>query len=313
MTESLIDTACPLCGSHRAVTAERVLMAPIATYWQGMGYDLKSAFPGLPDELEKRDCPRCALKFFLPRLIGGPDLYAALQTKDYYYGASKWEFTAVLKYLSTGSDARTLLEFGCGAGRFLEQAEPYFEEARGIDFNEDAVALCRRKGLVAEVTDLAAINRMFDVVVAFQIMEHVAEPGQAFDDLAALVEPGGLLVVAVPNEDGPLGELQENFLNLPPHHFTRWSRRTLDYLAASRQLQLEHYSCEPLSEVLYLTLLNERFSRGLAADGLVARLFAALARRIATARALVDLDAARERLPGHTQIAAFRKPGSGVA
>ena len=289
-------------------------MAPIAAYWQRIGYDLEAAFPGLPNALEKRDCPRCVLRFFLPRLIGGPDLYATLQKSAIYYGASKWEFVETLRLLADEPHARTLLEFGCGGGAFLEQAAPHFEDVRGVDFNEDAVALCRRKGLVAEVKDLAAINRMFDVVVAFQVMEHVAEPGQVFDGLAALVEPGGLLVVAVPNEDGPLGELQENFLNLPPHHFTRWSRRTLDYLAASRQLQLEHYSCcEPLSEVLYLTLLNERFSRGLAADGFVARLLAALARRIATARALVGFDAARESLPGHTQIAAFRKPGSEVA
>lgn len=310
MTHSLEHAACPLCGSQRTVVVARVAMAPIAAYWQGMGYDLKGAFPGLPDELEKRDCPRCALKFFLPRLIGGADLYAALQKTAIYYGGAKWEFAQVLRLLANEAQARTLLEFGCGGGAFLKEAALHFEEVRGVDFNEDAVALCRRKGLVAEVTDLAAINSTFDVVVAFQILEHVAQPGQVFDDLAALVEPGGLLVVAVPNEDGPLGELQDNFLNLPPHHFTRWTRRTLDHLAVSRQLQLEQYYCEPLSEPLYLTLLNERLNRGLAADGLVARAFTAVARRIAIARALVGLDAARERLVGHTQIAVFRKPGS---
>ena len=288
-------------------------MAPIAHYWRGMGYDLSTAFPNLPDRLERRDCVCCDLKFYLPQLIGGADLYAALQRNDFYYGVSKWEFTAVLKHLSTDPSARSLLEFGCGAGHFLKQATPLFEEVQGIDFNEDAVAFCRQNSLNVDVAELSTIDRMYDVIVTFQVLEHLARPGEAFEQLARLVRPGGQLIVAVPNEDGPLGELEHDFLNLPPHHFTRWTRRTLEYLAVSNGLTLEKHVCEQLSESLYVTLVEERFNRNFAPGGVLNRVFYGLARRVAVALALAELDSTRKQLVGHTQIAFYRRPGASGA
>jgi SAM-dependent methyltransferase len=298
---------CPLCNSDRPFPEARVATAPIVTYWRQIDYDIQAAFPSLPEFLTKQRCPRCDLRFFLPRVIGGADLYATLQRTAFYYEATKWEFGEVLRLLVNSEPSSSMLEFGCGRGRFLEQVRTYFDRVVGIDFNEDALADCRAKGLEVGSFDLAGIKERYDVVATFQVMEHLPNPGAVFAQLAGLVRSGGRFIVAVPNEDGPLGELQEDFLNLPPHHFTRWTKRTMCFLADAHGLEIEHYACEPLSETLFLTLMNERFARHLAERGLVARLIAAVARRIAIADSLTQFDATRKRLAGHTQIAVYHK------
>jgi len=307
------NNACPLCGFAVPISMAAVPTAPIAAYWYQYGYDVKTAFPDLPMELTKFRCPQCDLRFFLPRLVGGPDLYAALQRSDIYYGAWKWEFAEVLALLARGDRARTLLEFGCGRGNFLEQAAPYFARVRGMDFNDDALAECRKKGLDVGRFEASELDQHYDVVVSFQVMEHLADPGETVTKLAALVRGGGLLIVAVPNEDSPLGELESNYLNLPPHHFTRWTERTMRFLTNDNDLQLEQYIREPLSEMLYLALVNERISRYLSKKGLFARVLAAAVRRIAIASALTQFDSIRKRLAGHTHIAVYRKIGSSSA
>ena len=308
MTMQGANSVCPLCASRRLVATSRIPVAPIAAYWRGIGYDLKAAFPDLPDFLTKFHCPRCDLRFFLPRLIGEADLYAALQRTEIYYGATKWEFATVLSLLAKQEQNGSLLEYGCGRGNFLEQVSPYFSRALGVDFNEQALAECREKGLDVSSPDPSALDETYDVIVSFQVLEHLPNPGEVVADLAGRLGPGGCLVVAVPNEDGPLGEIENNFLNLPPHHFTRWTQRTMRYLAKMNGLELERYICEPLNEALYLTLLNERFARHLSEEGFLARLLSAAARRIAIGGALARFDEIRTHLAGHTQIAMYRKP-----
>src|SRR6185503_11843347 len=49
---------------------------------------------------------------------------------------------------------KNVLDIGCGRGEFLEMMRDAGVPARGIDLSEESAALCREKGLVAEVADL---------------------------------------------------------------------------------------------------------------------------------------------------------------
>lgn len=51
------------------------------------------------------------------------------------------------------------------------------------------------------------------------------------------LKPGGKLILAVPSEDSFLSITEGGWLNMPPHHVTRWKDSALHY-ALERQLDL---------------------------------------------------------------------------
>ena len=78
-------------------------------------------------------------------------------------------------------------------------------------------------------------DRRFDVVCAFQVLEHVADPLAFIAEAKARLNPGGLLFIGVPNRESYVGRLRDFPLDMPPHHVMRWSRRALAALACRRR------------------------------------------------------------------------------
>jgi O-antigen chain-terminating methyltransferase len=111
-------------------------------------------------------------------------------------------------YVEKFADARNLLDIGCGRGEFLRSAREAGIGARGIDLNEESVALCRSKGLEAEVADLfaylpALADSSLGGVYCAQVIEHIA-PERLPDMirlLSAKVATGGLVAFETPNPE----------------------------------------------------------------------------------------------------------------
>lgn len=73
----------------------------------------------------------------------------------------------------------------------------------------------------------------YDVVCHFQVLEHVPDPLKFMQACADVLRPGGLLIVAVPSRDSFLSLVENNWLNLPPHHLTLWSDRALESILSN--------------------------------------------------------------------------------
>jgi 2-polyprenyl-3-methyl-5-hydroxy-6-metoxy-1,4-benzoquinol methylase len=101
-----------------------------------------------------------------------------------------------------------VLDIGCGRGEMLEVFRDAGIEARGVDLNEDSVALCHALGLPAERADLFAyLNDLPDSwlggAVCCQVVEHLPP-----DRLPLLIQllcsklrPGGLVAIETPNPE----------------------------------------------------------------------------------------------------------------
>jgi 2-polyprenyl-6-hydroxyphenyl methylase/3-demethylubiquinone-9 3-methyltransferase len=101
-----------------------------------------------------------------------------------------------------------LLDVGCGAGLAAEDFARRGASATGIDASAEAIAAARlhaeQGGVaidyrIAAPEDLAAEGAAFDVVVALEVIEHVADRDAFLAALAALTRPGGLVFLSTLN------------------------------------------------------------------------------------------------------------------
>jgi 2-polyprenyl-6-hydroxyphenyl methylase/3-demethylubiquinone-9 3-methyltransferase len=101
-----------------------------------------------------------------------------------------------------------LLDIGCGGGLISEPMARLGAEVTGIDASEKNVAVAKlhaeNSGLridyrASAPEALATSAAPFDVVLALEIIEHVADTGAFYDTLRQLVKPGGLLIMSTIN------------------------------------------------------------------------------------------------------------------
>lgn len=113
----------------------------------------------------------------------------------------RWD--AAARHVPT--ETRDLLEIGCGQGGFGVRFARRFRYV-GIDLDETSVSLARRRleqhGVQGDVRlgDLSVLSsdETFDVVCAFEVLEHLEEDTRALRAWAGRLRPGGTLVVSVP-------------------------------------------------------------------------------------------------------------------
>lgn len=96
-----------------------------------------------------------------------------------------------------------LLDVGCGVGRFCQAARSLGWDVSGIDLSERAIELGRpyasfpmRAATVGQVADE---GERYDVVTAFEVIEHLRDPLTFVADVRRVLEPGGQVFFTVPN------------------------------------------------------------------------------------------------------------------
>jgi SAM-dependent methyltransferase len=145
----------------------------------------------------------------------------------------------------------TVLEIGAGAGHFARSVT--CKTYTGLETNPAAVATAEVAGqLVLDQTVaqyLAATGDPLDVVCLFQVLEHVHDPVRFLRPLVDRLGVNGRLIVAVPADDSYIGHLANCPGNLPPHHLSRWSDKSLCRLGEVLKLTLIESVHEGVTEV----------------------------------------------------------------
>jgi 2-polyprenyl-3-methyl-5-hydroxy-6-metoxy-1,4-benzoquinol methylase len=111
----------------------------------------------------------------------------------------------VLEYCDAFDVARgTLLEVGPGFGTFAELATAAgaFSRVVAVEPTPELAQACRDRGVEVinkRIEDLDGEVGRADVVVAFEVIEHLFEPRRFLDNILSLIAPGGLLILSCPN------------------------------------------------------------------------------------------------------------------
>jgi 2-polyprenyl-6-hydroxyphenyl methylase/3-demethylubiquinone-9 3-methyltransferase len=112
---------------------------------------------------------------------------------------------------AAGLKGKQVLDVGCGAGLLSEAMAQRGAKVTGIDLAGGTIEAARRH---AEQSDLAidyrvissrdlvdAMANTFDIVVGYEMLEHVDEPAHVVGDCAALAAPGGHIFFSTINRN----------------------------------------------------------------------------------------------------------------
>jgi SAM-dependent methyltransferase len=253
--------------SHLLVNAEFRLLSVVAgeliakEYKRQLDMDVCRFFNG---DIEYREDVATGIRYFFPFTPGDDLFYDQLQKFGWYYQSEKEEY----EFASRFTHDRSVLDIGCGSGRFADIAKAM--SYTGLESNRNAAKKGRRKGLQItnmEIAEFCKSNAAdFDVVTLFQVLEHVKEPIDFLVHAVKCVRPNGLLIVSVPSEDSFVGKAKNNILNMPPHHLTRWpdtALRNVGKILSLELLKLHHDYLDAIHVGWYSTVQSRKMLEGL--------------------------------------------------
>lgn len=151
---------------------------------------------------------------------------------------------------------KRLLDFGCGAGGFLQRARNLAVDLTGIELETRVRDYWA--GQINIVPSVEAAGGGYDLITAFHVIEHLPEPRAMLTTLAGSLKPNGRMIVEVPSANDALLTLYncDEF-----QRFTYWSQHlflfnadTLEMLASQaglRVVAVQHFQRYPLSNHLH--------------------------------------------------------------
>jgi 2-polyprenyl-3-methyl-5-hydroxy-6-metoxy-1,4-benzoquinol methylase len=158
--------------------------------------------------------------------------------------------------LKTALVNRKVLDFGCGAGGFLREAQSIAEEVAGIELEQRVREYWGDKLTLHANLDDAGGG--YDIISAFHVVEHLPDPRAMLADLATRLKESGRLIIEVPSSEDVLLTLYDNDAF---QRFTYWSQhlflfspetlRQLAEQAGLRIVSIRQYQRYPLSNHLH--------------------------------------------------------------
>lgn len=139
-----------------------------------------------------------------------------------------------------------VLEVGAGLGGFLDEGRARGHRVCGVDISRARVAFARDVlGLDVRVGDAFSTElpeATWDVVFCAHTLEHLFDPRSALERIRALLRPGGLACVIVPNLDFVGGRRRRGRMIDDPRHLSHFTSETLERLLRATGLAPERVS-----------------------------------------------------------------------
>lgn len=197
---------------------------------------------------------------------------AGIPAKDVGSPQSRWapapryllRLSLVLEWIRKLRPER-VLEIGCASGHLIDTLAAEGCQAHGIEISTDAQQHLEerfrgRSNPTFEIGDFHQLQGTFDAVLAFEVLEHIEDDDGTVRKWAALLNPGGYLILSVPAHLRQWTSLDE-----AAGHYRRYEREPLRALLQRHGLSVLRIDCygyplanlvAPLSRIAHRSLLK---------------------------------------------------------
>jgi SAM-dependent methyltransferase len=162
---------------------------------------------------------------------------AELDDRHWWYRARRKILADLIRREANLPPNARILEIGCGTGHNLAMLSG-FGHVDGLELDDEAAALSEKRlgrGILrSPLPELDGVTDDYDLIGAFDVIEHIDDDRAALDAIATKLKPGGKFIMTVPAH--PWMWTAHDVAN---HHKRRYSKRSLRALVQGSPLKLD--------------------------------------------------------------------------
>ena len=191
---------CRLCGSRdHALVSRNVSEAPESSVYACKDCGIVYVFPIMSEEEEAAFYARQFEEYMSRR--SGPGWKSPEAHFEAYRGEAERRLPLVTPHLRA-TDA--VLEIGSSTGYFLDALRPHVRSTTGVEPSEAYRSYAESRGIETVQALETLEDRVFDVIALYYVVEHLRDPIAFASSLRRKLNPGGRLLIEVPNVDDAL-------------------------------------------------------------------------------------------------------------
>ena len=104
---------------------------------------------------------------------------------------------------------QNVLEVGCGPGVFYRPWQESNVSWTGIDINPYWKEFGEKNRIPISNHSIDSLNGQYDVVMAYQVIEHVEDPISFMESIMVRLKPGGIVHLELPNQNSLTSKLRQ--------------------------------------------------------------------------------------------------------
>ena len=222
-------------------------------------------------------CKQCSFRFTNPRPTNDnlPDFYKSINyishsdtkkgfVSQVYHFVRKYTLNQKLKLLKANVAVGNLLDYGCGTGMFLKQANAKGWNSFGTEPDEGARELSNSNKKLAfeNKKELNAFDPLitFNAITLWHVLEHVTDLPETLNFFKQKLNPNGVLIIAVPNYNSyDANHYKAHWAAYDlPRHLYHFEAKTISQLLARYGFVLnETYPMK--FDSFYVSMLSEKY------------------------------------------------------
>jgi SAM-dependent methyltransferase len=170
----------------------------------------------------------------------------------------KREFDYFISFIPEKEGKFSVLDIGCGDGRFLEHFIKLDWDCFGIEPSSYAAAIARKRKITfldINVLELDDKNK-FDFIFMDNVIEHLDYPGKYIEKIYQLLKPSGVFVLKTPNSSSVVERTETVILTILPNKFIDWLMKSLKEKLGKGSGKVHRYG--NLHPPVHLSIFNKK-------------------------------------------------------
>lgn len=193
-------------------------------------------------------CKNCQLHFRYPRLSKAEldNLYKNGSVANWQNSVNeRKDWQLAITEFEKKEPAKSILDIGCFDGTFLSYLKGG-THLYGVEINPEAILLAQKRGvniISKNFTGLESLTITFDIVTAFDVIEHTEDPFSFLESILKITNSNGRIILSTGNTDAQSWKISKSkywYCSIP-EHISFINEAWVRFAAAKLNLEIEHF------------------------------------------------------------------------
>jgi 2-polyprenyl-3-methyl-5-hydroxy-6-metoxy-1,4-benzoquinol methylase len=171
------------------------------------------------------------------------------------------------KWASNYSSNKKILDAGCGNGYGTHYLSLHAESIVGVDIDQETIDKAKKNFFSknvefkkTNVNNLPFENDSFDLVISFEVIEHLSDYQTYFNEIKRVLKPGGVFIFSTPNKLFT----DNNDLKFNPYHLKEYYHEEILRITEKNFKDCEIFGQKYNSEIIEISKsVEQKWSKAL--------------------------------------------------